>query len=175
MIHDLSWQADAACHGLPDTLFYSPDNRGGMFDYEAGLRICRGCPVQTQCLDYALEMESADANALSYGLWGGMRPKDRAAILANGERAVRQRRRQAAADAETWRRINSMRAEGLQAVEAAARLGMTQQDYTSLYQRIRRGNTCKQGHERTPENTGTKGRCMQCAREYDARKRRGVA
>jgi hypothetical protein len=61
------WMADALCAGIgPDPFF--PEDTG---EAAEGKRICRKCPVQSECLDYAL------ANNEQYGIWGGMSLKER--------------------------------------------------------------------------------------------------
>jgi WhiB family redox-sensing transcriptional regulator len=64
---DLDWQAFAACASLPnalaDRLFYPPRGNTGA----AAKRICAGCDVRQECLEYALE----DLDAYNHGIWGG--------------------------------------------------------------------------------------------------------
>lgn len=38
-------------------------------------RICRGCPVQRECLAEALD------NRIEFGVWGGMTERERRALL----------------------------------------------------------------------------------------------
>lgn len=63
-----NWKASAACKGLPAAMFF-----GERWDGTTGqaLRICDGCPVKRQCLDYAI-----DAGEI-HGVWGGMAPNRR--------------------------------------------------------------------------------------------------
>lgn len=193
------WMADAACAGMPDNLFYPPDTtgnyRGFSFDYSHAERICLGCPVRLQCLDYALDREALDGNALCYGMWGGVRPADRADMLAKGERRKRQRLHQQARDADQHARLAQLTARGHTLEEAGRVLGLTRQQAEALQQRRRRdaspatcplcgapkspsrdtcracGDTCVNGHTYTPETIGTQGRCRVCAREYEQRRR----
>lgn len=66
----ISWQGKAACRG-PDVmmLFFGPD---GEKQPERGIRerkakvVCAACPLQAQCLDYALR------HPVRYGVWGGL-------------------------------------------------------------------------------------------------------
>lgn len=44
-------------------------------------RICGRCPVKQSCLDYAVEHQ------ISYGVWGGLAPRQRLALRA-GKGAV---------------------------------------------------------------------------------------
>ncbi len=70
------WVALAACGDDPERQFAE--------DYRAmaeAKRVCSACPVQPECLAYALE------HAEPFGVWGGMSSEERAAALA-GKRAV---------------------------------------------------------------------------------------
>lgn len=63
----LAWQAQAACADPRDPvtdLFYPDGDKVG----KAALakQICRACPVQPDCLAYAL------ANREKWGIWGGL-------------------------------------------------------------------------------------------------------
>jgi WhiB family transcriptional regulator, redox-sensing transcriptional regulator len=76
------WQDRAACRGIDSLLFFGPDGepRGEREIREAKAKaVCASCPVQAQCLEYAL------ANSIRYGIWGGL----------NEEERVRERRRRA--------------------------------------------------------------------------------
>lgn len=70
---NLSWQEHGACVGT------DPDQWYDLVDYPdmllsrstEGLRsICARCPVQPQCLEWALNHEN-------FGMWGGLTPKER--------------------------------------------------------------------------------------------------
>lgn len=67
---DEEWQAFAACKGLTDWFFVE---RGGQGASRAK-RICAGCPVQEQCLDFAVR------NNETMGIWGGKSERERRAI-----------------------------------------------------------------------------------------------
>ena len=80
-VHDFApapWTADAACSGAEPSVFFVDHGRSG----EEAKAICHGCPVRSECLDYALE------NRERFGIWGGMTEKQR--------RAEARRRREAA-------------------------------------------------------------------------------
>ncbi len=65
----LNWQRDAACNGLNSELFF-PE---GPVDH-AILRLCRSCPVATECLDHALTHGE-------HGIWAGTNERQRREIL----------------------------------------------------------------------------------------------
>ena len=67
------WMTDAACRGADPRLFF-PTQRGDQM--LAGRAICARCPVQVQCLEWAL------ATGEHHGLWGGTTEKDRRLIRA---------------------------------------------------------------------------------------------
>lgn len=71
----MSWQDRAACRGMDALLFFGPDGepRPEREIREAKAKaICASCPVQAQCLNYALE------NSIKHGIWGGLNEKERA-------------------------------------------------------------------------------------------------
>lgn len=63
----LSWQADALCAQTDPEAFF-PEKGGSTRDAK---RICSGCEVKAQCLDYAL------ANDERFGIWGGLSERER--------------------------------------------------------------------------------------------------
>jgi WhiB family redox-sensing transcriptional regulator len=73
------WRELAACSGRYDDLFF-PINEAEKSAVRAAKAVCQTCPVQTDCLSYALETGQAD------GVWGG---------LTSRERRVERRQREA--------------------------------------------------------------------------------
>jgi WhiB family transcriptional regulator, redox-sensing transcriptional regulator len=71
------WAAQALCaQADPDAWFPA---RGRPDVAAIAMRICAACPVQANCLDYALS--GADTWAgISTGIWAGTTPRARAAI-----------------------------------------------------------------------------------------------
>ena len=65
----LHWQEQARCAGADPSLFFPSDEEN-----EQALQLCRGCPVQEQCLEYALE------HNIEFGTWGGMTEAERRTI-----------------------------------------------------------------------------------------------
>lgn len=63
----LAWQADALCSQTDPEAFF-PEKGGSTRDAK---RICAGCEVKAQCLEYAL------ANDERFGIWGGMSERER--------------------------------------------------------------------------------------------------
>ena len=63
----LAWQADALCAQTDPEAFF-PEKGGSTRDAK---RICSGCEVKAQCLDYAL------ANDERFGIWGGLSERER--------------------------------------------------------------------------------------------------
>jgi WhiB family redox-sensing transcriptional regulator len=65
------WAAYGTCRGVdPDLFFPGPEG-----DVGEATKICSGCPVQTECADWALNMQ------LTYGIWGGLTERDRRRLL----------------------------------------------------------------------------------------------
>jgi len=73
-----TWRDDAACKGLDTDIFFPAT------DTEAGAAklVCAGCPVRSECLEWALLSRQED------GVWGGLTDNER--------RRLRRRRRDAA-------------------------------------------------------------------------------
>lgn len=65
------WTRDAVCAQIDPELFF-PDKGGST---ATAKKVCAGCPVRRQCLEYALEHESGAAGThTSYpsGIYGGL-------------------------------------------------------------------------------------------------------
>lgn len=75
------WMARGACIGLPpavrDQVFFPGQGES----VAPAKRICRDCPVRSECLAYAL------ANGEKFGIWGGKSERDRRRIRAEQRRA----------------------------------------------------------------------------------------
>ncbi len=64
---DRPWAGYAACRDADaDWFFPGPDG-----DARMAVRICRGCPVRDECLEWALDA------GIRYGIWGGMTERER--------------------------------------------------------------------------------------------------
>jgi WhiB family transcriptional regulator, redox-sensing transcriptional regulator len=72
-----AWRLEAACGGLPSSVFFSPEGERGAARRRrerAAKAICASCGVREQCADYAL------AHRERYGVWGGLSEHERAMI-----------------------------------------------------------------------------------------------
>jgi WhiB family redox-sensing transcriptional regulator len=65
------WMADGKCREMPPTFFFPSDGLG----VQAAQRICAGCPVAEECLEYAL------VHRIDHGVWGGRSERERRRIL----------------------------------------------------------------------------------------------
>lgn len=65
------WATRAACRGFDSAIFF-PGQDGNA---EPALRVCESCPVEEDCLQYALETRQR------YGVWGGTTERQRRRIL----------------------------------------------------------------------------------------------
>ncbi len=76
-----AWKDQAACRGWGVALFFPPEDPRAESVGERRLResrakhICRSCPVQTDCLEWAI------ANGETRGIWGGRNELERKAII----------------------------------------------------------------------------------------------
>ncbi len=90
----MDWAESAACEGEPVELFYGADGRTGpRANEDEAKRICRACPVITQCLAWAVETGEP------WGIWGGTTSEERGvpeALQTTGSRARANARRRAA-------------------------------------------------------------------------------
>jgi WhiB family redox-sensing transcriptional regulator len=87
--HDADWRSASACrHANPDLFFpVATAASGQAAQIAAAKAICAGCPVRSQCLEFA------QANQLTYGIWGGTTPEDRVRARRRAQRAARARAR----------------------------------------------------------------------------------
>ena len=66
------WAAYGACRGADPGLFFAATDGG---DTRTAQRICAGCPVRDDCLDWALMA------GVSYGVWGGTTEQERRRLV----------------------------------------------------------------------------------------------
>ncbi|MDQ1034222.1 WhiB family redox-sensing transcriptional regulator [Streptomyces sp. V3I8] len=79
------WREDAECRTVDPDLFFPIGNTGpALVQIEDAKSVCRRCPVQAQCLEWALE------TGQSIGVWGGRSEGERRALRRRaGGRASR--------------------------------------------------------------------------------------
>lgn len=83
---DKTWREHAACRGTDPHLWFPADaartasvlEQRRVADAKA---VCRDCPVQLECLDYALE------RTIWHGVWGGLTEQERRALAVRDRRA----------------------------------------------------------------------------------------
>lgn len=76
------WRTRAACRTVPDPEIFFPSPGG---DTRPAKRVCRHCPVQAECLAYALRRGETS------GVWGGRSPRERGvavrvSLIVTGDR-----------------------------------------------------------------------------------------
>ena len=80
---DEAWQVRAACRGPHADIFFPPlqfERREEKREREGRAKaICMTCPVQRDCLDYALAIREP------HGIWGGLNEAERRLLLADQE------------------------------------------------------------------------------------------
>ena len=64
---EVHWSDFADCQYTDPEAFY-PEKGGSTREAK---KVCRGCPVRTECLEYALD------NDEKFGIWGGMSERER--------------------------------------------------------------------------------------------------
>jgi WhiB family transcriptional regulator, redox-sensing transcriptional regulator len=71
------WRNHAACLGADPERFFPLSAAGpGLAQLKQAKRICQGCRVRVQCLEFALEVGEI------HGIWGGTSEDERRSLLA---------------------------------------------------------------------------------------------
>jgi len=74
-----TWRVNASCRQKNASYFFAPstpESRQERRDREGAAReLCRACPVQSPCLDYALAVQEP------HGIWGGLNELERRRVL----------------------------------------------------------------------------------------------
>jgi WhiB family redox-sensing transcriptional regulator len=82
----MSWDERAACRGADTELFYWPESiraaETRAKEIEAAKRICRRCPVLSQCREWALDTGER------HGVWGGLTAAERQLVMARRKELV---------------------------------------------------------------------------------------
>jgi WhiB family transcriptional regulator, redox-sensing transcriptional regulator len=96
-IYATDWRAASACLSADPELFF-PIPQGAVADRQVSdaLRVCAGCTVRQQCLDFA--MQTAEA----HGIWGGTTPEER---IRARRKAARLRK-----ESQAWQQAPEVRA-----------------------------------------------------------------
>lgn len=82
------WRSRAACRHVDPNLFFPNGNTGAALgQIEAAKAFCRSCPVQHDCLEFALESNQED------GVWGGKDETERRRLRRDWRQARQLRKR----------------------------------------------------------------------------------
>lgn len=78
------WMEHAACRGIDPNLFFPtrPEGAGTGGEVEAAKKVCAGCPVREECLEYALD------NGEKFGIFGGKSERERRRLRRGRGRRV---------------------------------------------------------------------------------------
>lgn len=68
-----TWMLSGVCRDRDPSFFFPSDGIG----VEIARKVCATCPVQTDCLEYALSYR------IEHGVWGGVSERQRRRILAS--------------------------------------------------------------------------------------------
>ena len=68
---DTTWMSHGNCAHRDPSMFFPSDGVG----VEISRKACEGCPVKTQCLEYAI------AERIDHGVWGGCSERERRRII----------------------------------------------------------------------------------------------
>lgn len=80
VIAEASWTKMALCAAHPGQGWWFPEDYDDK-DASKAIAICRACPVQDECLSYAI------ATGQSEGIWGSTTPSQRRVIAREVHRA----------------------------------------------------------------------------------------
>ena len=72
------WMAQGSCNEHPPEVFFPNDGVGVL----RAQRICNACPVQADCLAYAL------SERIDHGVWGGASERSRRRMLKKARAAA---------------------------------------------------------------------------------------
>ena len=88
------WRAASACLSADPELFF-PIAQGSAADRQisTALRVCAGCAVRQQCLDFAMQTGEA------HGIWGGTTADERIRARRRNVRRRRERQSRPTSDA----------------------------------------------------------------------------
>ena len=80
--HDsASWRQSAACRSYDPGLFFPIGKAGrARAEIQQAKAVCAACPVQAECLTFALETHQA------YGIWGGRDADERRTLRRQQQR-----------------------------------------------------------------------------------------
>jgi WhiB family redox-sensing transcriptional regulator len=80
----MDWRDDAACRDEDPELFFPIGTTGiAQEQVNAAKRVCARCPVQEQCLEFAL------ASNQDAGIWGGLTEDERRTLKRSRQRRRR--------------------------------------------------------------------------------------
>jgi WhiB family redox-sensing transcriptional regulator len=83
-----NWRLHAACREEDPDLFFPIGSTGPAVVQTAEAKaVCRSCPVQAACLEWALE------NRQDSGIWGGLSENERRALKRRSRRRAETERR----------------------------------------------------------------------------------
>lgn len=121
----LDWMVWAGCQGLDPDMFFA--ERGDPASIEAARSVCNRCLVTEECLAYAVAANER------HGIWGGLSPRERFRLRAEG-RIPRRRPRVLAHE-----RIAAACRAGLSPGEVAAQHGVSTRSVARVFAATRAG------------------------------------
>jgi hypothetical protein len=117
------WRMRAACRDVEPELFFPISEHGRAFrdQVAAAKRVCAGCPVRGECLDFARA-------ALTHGIAGGLTSEERRRITRRGLRLVEHERSDEIGASRTTLRNRGLRmlSAGTSCAVVAATLGVSE-------------------------------------------------
>ena len=136
------WLQNGACR-LADADLHFPvgESKEAKEQTAKAKAVCRGCPVQERCLQWALETKQ------DVGVWGGLSEKDRRRL--HGRKTFRTREDGLSVLAQIWRdrmpEFHELSARGLSPREIADAMGTNTQTVNSIRARLAHQAKASQG------------------------------
>jgi WhiB family transcriptional regulator, redox-sensing transcriptional regulator len=118
---ELSWQDRALCAQTDPEAFF-PEKGGSTREAK---KVCRGCDVRAECLEYALETDQR------FGIWGALSERERRQLKRETDPQPTSR----GADVARYRELA---AKGLEVAAIAERMGVTRERVWKLAASARR-------------------------------------
>lgn len=82
----MEWQQHAACRGMDFQLFFPVGTKGPAVDQIAEAKaVCDRCPVASECLAWALALETRQ----EFGIFGGHTEDERRVLLRREKRRAK--------------------------------------------------------------------------------------
>lgn len=109
------WMDQAACAEVDGAIWFPETAGAAVPAYKTAAQVCTTCPVQPDCLEYALKIRPG------YGMWAGLRPDQLRELFPKVDSAGERREQSIALLAK----VSRLRAQSWTTADIARDLGVT--------------------------------------------------